>query len=59
MNKIFGVFLFTLGFCTAAACGLGTLSYLIDGAILETAMCIFGTAAGAAVTCAGSQIIDF
>ena len=59
MQKVFGVFFFTLGICTAFACGFGILCYAMDAAILKTALCIFGTATGAAITCAGSNLIDF
>lgn len=56
--KAFGVFLTTLGICLALSCGFGVLCYTMEAAILETGLCIFGTAAGAGIACAGSELID-
>ena len=56
--KACGVFLTTLGICLALSCGFGILCYTMKAAILETGLCIFGTAAGASIACAGSELID-
>lgn len=56
--KAFGVFLTTLGICLALSCGFGILCYTMEAAILETGLCIFGTAVGAGIACAGSELVD-
>ena len=56
MKQVIGVFLITLGGGLALVFLLSTLSCTI---LLDACFCVFGGAIGAAITCAGIQIIDF